>query len=154
MAVFLVRHAHAGNRRGGLDDDHRALSRTGRQQAAAIAEHLGDRHITAIVASPAARCVETVAPLAEKLGLIVATSGYLYEGSEAEVVLGVIERSRNGGDLVVCSHGDVIPELIRTLTLEGLRVHGHRVCAKGSVWELTTNGDERWHEARYHPPSA
>ena len=50
-------------------DEQRPLSKAGRRQAAALAKLLGDEPIGRIVSSPYVRCRETVAPLAERIGL-------------------------------------------------------------------------------------
>ena len=52
---------------------------------------------------------------------------------------------------VLCSHGDVISEMLYNLMLTGVRTHGDRGCAKGSVWELSCRRGVVV-EGRYHPP--
>ena len=37
---------------------------------------------------------------------------------------------------MLCSHGDVIPDLVRRAQGRGLLVPGKSGCAKGSVWTL------------------
>ena len=44
------------------------------------------------------------------------------------------------GDLVMCSHGDLIPEVLNRLLREGMSVIGGRGCEKGSVWTLEVRG--------------
>lgn len=71
--LFLVRHADAipqGDEiiPSGTYDDL-PLSRTGRKQAQALAERLSDLTFDAIYSSPLRRCLETAAPLVERLGL-------------------------------------------------------------------------------------
>ena len=44
------------------------------------------------------------------------------------------------GDLVMCSHGDLIPEVLNRLLREGMSVIGGRGCEKGSVWSLDVRG--------------
>jgi broad specificity phosphatase PhoE len=66
MSVFhLVRHAHAA----WTPDENRPLSERGQRDAQRVAELLGERSISAVYASPARRARQTVAPLAERLGL-------------------------------------------------------------------------------------
>ena len=43
---------------------------------------------------------------------------------------------------VMCSHGDVIPEVIDALERRGMEVSGFRESRKGSVWVLERRGDE------------
>jgi broad specificity phosphatase PhoE len=63
--VYLVRHAHAEWR----DDDARPLSSAGMKAAYVVADRLASRPITALYTSPSRRSVETVEPLASRLGL-------------------------------------------------------------------------------------
>jgi len=61
-----------------------------------------------------------------------ARPGDLLESMRAEAAV--------DGDLVMCSHGDLIPEVLNRLLREGMRIVGPRGCEKGSVWELETRG--------------
>lgn len=63
--IYLIRHAHAH----WSDDEARPLSDTGRESAQLVAERLASRSIAAVYSSPSRRAVETVAPLANDLGL-------------------------------------------------------------------------------------
>ncbi len=71
--LFIVRHADAIP---GADEiipsgiyDDLPLSRIGREQAVALAERLSDTHFDAMYSSPLRRCLETAAPLSERLDL-------------------------------------------------------------------------------------
>lgn len=71
--LFIVRHADAIPEEdeiipSGVYDDL-PLSRLGRQQAQALAERLSNVHFDAMYSSPLKRCLQTAAPLAERLGL-------------------------------------------------------------------------------------
>jgi len=71
--LFLIRHADAIPEEdeiipSGIYDDL-PLSRTGRQQARALTERLSGVSFDAIYSSPLRRCLETAAPLAERLGM-------------------------------------------------------------------------------------
>lgn len=63
--IYLVRHAHADWQH----DDARPLSRSGLEAAQVVAKLLSALPITAIYSSPSRRSVETVTPLAVRLGL-------------------------------------------------------------------------------------
>lgn len=65
--VYLVRHAHAH----WTTDDTRPLSEAGTEAAKRLAALLSDRPIAAIYSSPSRRAIDTVAPLADRLGLQV-----------------------------------------------------------------------------------
>ena len=70
MTVFLVRHADAKSRANWPHpDETRPLTRKGGTQADGLVDLLRKHPVRRILSSPAVRCVETVAPLANKLGL-------------------------------------------------------------------------------------
>src|SRR5216683_1192726 len=69
--LFIVRHADAIPEAdeiipSGIYDDL-PLSRLGREQALALAERLGSLNFDALYSSPLRRCLQTAAPLAERL---------------------------------------------------------------------------------------
>jgi 2,3-bisphosphoglycerate-dependent phosphoglycerate mutase len=71
--LFIVRHADAIPEAdeiipSGIYDDL-PLSRTGRKQAQALADRLSSLSFDALYSSPLRRCLETAAPLAERLEL-------------------------------------------------------------------------------------
>lgn len=84
--LVIVRHGQAqGNR------DHRfighsqvRLTAAGRDQAQAVASRLSSQAVTRIVSSDLERCMETVAPLADVLGLAVETDSRLREVDNGE----------------------------------------------------------------------
>lgn len=139
--MFLVRHANAGvrNNRDANDADRR-LDVLGEDQAQAISDELANFPLTGIFSSPARRCVDTVAPLAERLGLEVTVTPQLFEGASTADSMAFI-RSLTGQQAVACSHGDVIPDILRNLEVGGTLLNG-RGCSKGSIWQLD-NSSER-----------
>lgn len=136
MTLYLVRHGSAGARNGSdPEDTQRHLDPKGWIQAENIAHHLETEPVGAIYSSPLPRCVETVTPLATSLGTEVRIDGRLSEGSPLEAAWSLIEEA--GGDTVVlCSHGDVIPELIARNQQRGMRICEPSGFSKGSVWKL------------------
>jgi broad specificity phosphatase PhoE len=146
MNVYLIRHAHAGARGDGPRDVYRPLSPKGHQRAADLAAMLAGTAVTRIVSSPATRCTQTVEPLARRLGLEVDEHPDLWEGSELGDVLAVL-CGHQGGDLVACSHGDVIPDVLDHLAAAGVDLQG-RGCEKGSLWVLERY-DGEWVRGRY-----
>ena len=142
MTLHLIRHASAG-RRGGwaVDDLERPLDDRGRAQAEAVAAHLAEAPLRGVLSSMAVRCVQTVAPLATASGFDVDVRRELTEGARASQVLELLRAEAHlDGDLVLCSHGDLIPEALNRLLHEGTTVVGGRGCAKGSIWSLETRG--------------
>ena len=68
--IYIVRHAHAGNRSKWTGPDHkRSISPKGILQAKALTKYLAKNGARQIYTSPYLRCVQTMAPLAHKLGL-------------------------------------------------------------------------------------
>ncbi|MCA9254916.1 MAG: histidine phosphatase family protein [Phycisphaerales bacterium] len=71
MIAYLVRHAESLSNSRESPSLNAALSDLGRRQTIAVADRLAAAEISAIYASPFDRCIETAAPLAERLGLPV-----------------------------------------------------------------------------------
>jgi phosphohistidine phosphatase SixA len=130
--ILLVRHARAGERgSAGPDDSLRPLDETGRQQAEALAAMLSDQPLTRIVTSPYRRCIQTVEPLARAAGLEIEQRDELAEGSPVSDVLALIAGHDEQDDLLLCTHGDVIEEMVGR----------GRPAEKGSVWVLDPEHD-------------
>ena len=53
---------------------------------------------------------------------------------------------------MLCSHGDVIPEVVQALVRRGMDVHGLADWRKASTWELERDGEGRLVRARAVPP--
>ena len=151
MTVYLIRHAHAGSRRAwdGADAD-RPLSERGEEQAKTIAVQLGDRAIKRVLASSARRCLQTVTPLAEAHQLTVAPDSRLFEGSAIEPILELLADLPD--DSALCSHGDVIPDVINALLRRGLIIEGPADSRKGARWEIERSADQPWRARAVAPP--
>ncbi|MEY2591429.1 MAG: hypothetical protein QOJ67_3413, partial [Acidimicrobiaceae bacterium] len=54
-------------------------------------------------------------------------------------------------DSVLCTHGDIIPEVLRALARDGVKLLDEFRWAKGSTWVLD-GPDGQITEARYLPP--
>lgn len=154
MSILVVRHASAGARLAQGDDAERPLDKQGILQAASIAENFSDRAVSKVLSSRALRCQQTVSPLAQRTGLTVVVSTTLFEGTSIgaiRLVRDIAKADDDTGTTVLCSHGDVISEILRSMSLAGVRTGGDMGCAKGSVWELIcSNGTVA--EGRYHQP--
>ena len=150
MTVYLIRHASAGSRDDRDPSDlERPLDAQGMDQAQHLAEVLDGIRPVRVLSSPALRCQQTVAPLAAAAGLPVEVADALCEGTDIEDSWALLEwAARQDGDVVLCSHGDVIPELIRRAQLRGMEVPGPGGCSKGSIWALRWDGD-RFASGRY-----
>jgi 8-oxo-dGTP diphosphatase len=116
-----------------------------------MAAELADAGISRLVSSPSVRCVETLEPLAEKTGLTVEDDGRLAEGSDGRAALSLAEELRRAGtDAALCSHGDVIPDLLSLLRSNGITFHDDLTWPKGSAWVLAGNGSH-WTDAHHLP---
>lgn len=142
MTIYLVRHAAAGDRyRWSGDDLERPLDDRGRIQAEAVAETLAGEGVTRLLSSRAVRCLQTLGPLAHRLDLDIEPTPELLEGALGEEAAS-LARSLIPEVAVLCSHGDVLPALVRALTLDGMRIDGPRGCEKASIWRLeVADGD-------------
>ncbi len=103
-----------------------------------------------VLSSPYRRCLDTVAPLAAALGLEVEWSDALAEGSG--VAAERLVRSVAGTDTVLCSHGDVIPEILQKLSrTDGVDLGKSPRNEKASTWVLRSRLG-RFTEAAYLKP--
>lgn len=149
--IHLYRHATAGDRtKWEGDDRERPLTKSGRLQAAAVAERLRGAGIERVVTSPYRRCVESVEPLAEVTGAKIEIDEGLAEGPDIDAAYNVVD-SLVGCNAVVCSHGDVIPAVINRMMWAGLTLDSRFYCSKGSIWEVGLDGG-RFTKAHYVPP--
>jgi phosphohistidine phosphatase SixA len=116
VSVILLRHASAGDREAWTDDDRlRPLDKRGRAQSAALRERLLAFGVTRVLSSPYLRCVQTVAPLM----LDIELDERLAEGAAVAETLELI----TGADgAVVCTHGDVIENVIGRSIKKGAAV--------------------------------
>ena len=118
--LALVRHAHAVGRGSWADDDQqRPLDATGVERAGVIAEILAAYGVRRLVSSPSVRCADTLRPYAAQIGASLRTKdglseeGYAAEPARASRHLGrLVER---GTPAALCSHGPVLPDLLRAL---------------------------------------
>ncbi len=143
VTVYLVRHATAGTRNHADPNDHeRHLDENGLLQARMLVELLAEARVTWIASSPSPRCMETVEPLAAKRSLDVKPREALHESSDIDDAWTLLEKAaQRKGDAVLCSHGDIIPDLIRRAQMRGMDVPGKSGCSKGSVWTLEWDSD-------------
>jgi 8-oxo-dGTP diphosphatase len=151
VAIYLIRHAHAGDRQAwGGDDDERPLDARGRKQAEHLATELADEPISRIFSSRATRCIETVEPLAAGHGLEITVARELAEGADADDAIAFLLEHEPANTAMV-SHGDLIPKIIRRLNTSGLRTKDANISQKGSVWVLVAD-EGSFVRGRYHPP--
>ena len=95
------------------------------------------------------RCRETVAPLADHLDVPLVDSPALIEGTPLTDALRLVDKVADE-PTVLCTHGDVIEELLAHLRRRDV-VNGDARLEKGSTWVLRTDGGEIT-GAGYVPP--
>jgi 8-oxo-dGTP diphosphatase len=136
--LYLVRHAKAGERRTWTGNDvDRPLSKKGRRQAEQVAKRLAKLGPQRLLSSRYARCIQTLEPLAAQLDTPVEVEVCLTEFEPVEPVLELITGAKNG--TVMCSHGDIIPAVIRRLKNSGTQIRTPTDWRKASVWVLKRN---------------
>jgi 8-oxo-dGTP diphosphatase len=149
-AIYLVRHAKAGSRAAwGGDESLRPLVDEGWEQARTVASRLAPLHPTRLVSSPYLRCRQTLEPLAELTSLPVESVDALREGVDTDTALSFLEGVADG--VVACSHGDVIPAVLKRLEWHGLDIVDWPDTRKGSVCRLERH-EGRFVRARFSAP--
>ncbi|MGH3078296.1 MAG: histidine phosphatase family protein [Gaiellaceae bacterium] len=139
--MLLLRHASAGERaRSASLDRARRLDWVGRSDARLLPEVLSSYAIERIVASPHARCVESVRALALDRGLEVELSEDLGPDAPLAATRALVAELPDAA--LVCTHREVIERLFDGLT-----------CAKGGAWLLAAR-DGAWAPTAYLPPPA
>jgi len=158
--IELVRHAKAQSRDHwwGKSDRQRPLTKAGLAQAKMLTGQLSSAPVTRILTSPFTRCVQTVEPLAARLGLPVEIDDALGEAPGVPVLdggdtwvasawlggraLGLIDQlvGDDPGYVVLCSHGDVVPSVMAALAgRDGLTLRDVHL-KKGARFRLTFKG--------------
>jgi 8-oxo-dGTP diphosphatase len=119
MTIYLVRHAKAGSRKNWVDDDtQRPLVKSGREQAQLLVQKFADVEVTRLISSPYVRCQQTLQPLAEARGLVVEVDVRLAENTSRGIVAELLGTVAEG--TVLCSHGDVIPDVLGLFERHGM----------------------------------
>jgi 8-oxo-dGTP diphosphatase len=150
--IFVVRHAKAGNReRFQGDDTVRPLSPAGRRQAEGLVGCLRDEKVRRIVSSAYLRCTQTVEPLAKALGLAIEIDDRVAEGAALGATHELI-RDVTGVPTALCTHGDVIANLVVSLAETGTPGADRFAWKKGSIWVLSVADDGTVESAAYVPP--
>jgi 8-oxo-dGTP pyrophosphatase MutT (NUDIX family) len=155
--VLIVRHGTAGSKkRFSGHDSKRPLDKRGRAQAEALVGQLLAFGPTAVHAADKVRCHQTVEPLAEELGVVIVNEPTLTAEAYAEnprrARRRVTQIAELGGTPVICTQGEVIPDLIAWwCDRDGVRPDKSRN-RKGSTWVLSLSAGRLL--AADHIPSA
>lgn len=156
-SVLLLRHASAGSRSKWNGDDRlRRLDEAGVEQAEELVRLLSRFEVDEILSADYVRCVETVRPLSESIGVAANENPLLSEkgfpGHEQAAVDLIRNLGRPGSAAVVCSQAGVIDALVERLaTADGLALAEPLNLKKGGVWALSFD-DHKLVDAEQLPP--
>jgi 8-oxo-dGTP diphosphatase len=134
--MLVVRHADAGDKRSWTGPDSlRPLSPTGRRQAEGLVVRLEDYPVDRILSSPTLRCQQTLQPLARERFLDVEPLAALGVDAGPDQLRALLW-DRGLGNAVLCTHGELIGQLLTELVAEGLVTEDPLDWPKGSTWLL------------------
>jgi 8-oxo-dGTP diphosphatase len=144
VTIYLVRHGKAGDRsHWDGPDDLRPLSKPGRRQAEGLVEQLDGAPIEHIVSSPFVRCRQSVEPLAERRRVPVDLADELAEGALVGDAFQLIDKFAYAlANAVLCTHGDVVGNVLDHLARRGVPLGGSVKLEKGSTWVLDIDNGE------------
>lgn len=131
---YFVRHAKAGSRSQWTGDDRqRPLTKKGVKQAEELVEVFSNFDISGIYSSPYLRCMQTVEPLAEARKLKVLAEAGLAEGHGLIAAYEFFKDTKRDG-AVLCTHGDIVWELVEDLARKRVLPAFREDFDKGSTW--------------------
>ena len=136
---YLIRHADARDEQHWAGpDDARPLSFPGRLEASGLLGRLRDYPISRILTSPAERCQQTVTPLSQRRAVPIELADALaVDAPSARLLTLVTDPTLQTA--VLCTHGELIGQLMRQLAAGGVPLSGPLDGDKGSTWVLTTS---------------
>ncbi|MGV0834919.1 8-oxo-(d)GTP phosphatase MutT1 [Mycolicibacterium thermoresistibile] len=145
QTVLIVRHATAGSKSRWQGDDRlRPLDKNGRAQAESLVSVLLAFGADRLHAADRVRCEQTLAPLADELGLSITSEPSLNEESYAHSrkdgrrrLLDIVAA---GDTPVICTQGKVIPDLIDWWCRRANVRPDPADNRKGSVWVMSLVG--------------
>ena len=111
----------------------------GQDEARGLLTRLASYPISRILSGPAIRCQQTVAPLAARHGLPIELTNDLAVEATADQLLGLVTNPALG-IAVLCSHGEVIGQVLQQLVAGGLVLADPLRWEKGSTWVLDSRG--------------
>ena len=143
--LLLVRHAKAGSRsEWSGDDSSRPLDKAGRTQAELLVPMLRAFGVRRLHSAPRVRCEQTLAPLADELGVgvtpepVLSDEAYLDDPAAARARL--LEIAGGDGVAAVSSQGTAIPGLLGDLAERAGIDVGDTSTKKSGAWGLGFDG--------------
>jgi phosphohistidine phosphatase SixA len=142
--LYLVRHAHAGSKaKWSGPDVARPLSAQGRKEALGLVEQLRAHPMGRVLSSPTERCLQTVQPLAARLGRPVEPSEALgVDGTGPGVAELLYDPALDRA--VLCTHGEIIGKALSELERAGLELSDPPRWPKGCTWILEPVSGHGW----------
>jgi 8-oxo-(d)GTP phosphatase len=155
--VILLRHAgaiakKAWRKAGHTDDRARPLSDLGREQAKALSELLATFAPAQVVSSATRRCLDTVAPYAERAGVPVASEpAFTVDSTGADGEAGwtathdaerrIAEAAGSRRPVIICAHRQNLPWLLaQACAAVGAPVPDGPLLHRGAFWVLQMAG--------------
>lgn len=140
--VLVVRHGKAGSKQRYKGDDRkRPLDKYGRAQAESLVPQLLAFGATLLHAADRVRCVQTLEPLADELGVQISSEPLLteedYWNDRDKARARVLEIAATDGTPVICTQGKVIPDLIQWWSESNGVIPDKSRNRKGSTWVLS-----------------
>jgi 8-oxo-dGTP diphosphatase len=134
----VVRHGSAGDKNDWQDDDLlRPLDARGRAQAAELDDLLACFGSARVISSVTVRCLETVLPYASRTGADVRGDWAVTFGTSKRAGDRFAELLAEGLPSIVCTHGELVPELIERACDElGAAPPVEPRLGKGAFWVL------------------
>jgi 8-oxo-dGTP diphosphatase len=142
--VYLVRHAHAGKKAQWQGPDAaRPLSAQGRKEALGLVAQLDGHPVGRVLSSPTVRCLQSVEPLARRLGRPVEPADALGVDGTGPGVLALLADPALD-HAVLCTHGELIGEVLDELQRAGIELSHSPHWPKGSTWVLRRVDGHGW----------
>jgi 8-oxo-dGTP diphosphatase len=157
--VLLLRHGRAGVRSSWEGDDRRRpLDELGMRQAEELVRLLSRFEVEEIISADFDRCVQTVLPLSEAIGVPIREEELFselgYPAHEEEAIHLVRKLGESLSTTVVCSQGDVIPDLLQRLAgIDHVDLPENFNVKKAGVCVLTFDGPRVFEVEFFPPPS-
>jgi 8-oxo-(d)GTP phosphatase len=155
VAIYVIRHTEAGNRDTWREPDElRPMSKTGRKQALKLWASLKDVPFTRLLSSPFIRCIQTLEPFSDALGIDITIARELAEGEPVAGAEAWALAAAADGPAALSTHGDIVQGLVHSLRVRGIPAadgDGDDTPPKGSVWRLEVV-DGKVRELAYVPP--
>lgn len=140
--LLIVRHGTAGSKKRYKGDDrNRPLDKHGRAQAELLVGQLLAFGPTSVYAADRLRCIQTIEPVADELGVEIGLEPRLteeeYWRNRAKARQRVVDIAAADGSPVICTQGKVIPDLIQWWCERDRVKPDKSRNGKGSTWVLS-----------------